>query len=278
MRARMSRYFDILKQSPIQYQSRPVSWQDGAPAATVDLQPLPAESRRAVAEVRVLISSNRLQSAGQRLAAALSKNSNAVPLLFLQGELLRLRGMTNLAAEAYFQGLLRNPRSEQIRNSVRKLSGAAPRAAVTERARVQKEGRLRVVIAYDEQYKRKPLQFLWFVFGIGQALWRYEGFFSYYYPDAPYYFRSFAELLFCYRLLLDSWREVQDRYDRETFGYTDLAYLSELHSRGLLEGYLFFEMYGQSYFGAEQQLLRKYIGPIRAYYTTVLLGKTQDKR
>lgn len=275
MRSIMSRYLKILKESPLTYQSRPVDWQEYATNSRAAQPLLSSKVQQTVLSLQDRLAQKQYRSVEQQLQQMLAADSNRAPLLFLRGETARLQGDTNSAARWYYRALLVMPDYEKCRNSTAKMSGAGQPRKVVERATVRRDGRTKVNIVYDEQFRRKPLQLLWFIFGISRALWQYEGFFYRYYPQAPFYYRSFAELLFSYRLLLDSWQEVRDKYSSAIKGAAGLNYLLKLYTADLLEGYLFFEVYRRSYFGPENALLKKYRTSIAAYYRQKIINRTR---
>lgn len=264
----ISNIFQILKDSRLQYRFKAV---DELPKETSDpVQPVFSRKTTAAMErVEKALQQGNLDQARKRLLRLRKTYSNHYYLSYLEGQLARHRKQPQEALRHYFHSVRDNRAFAPAWKAIHDLGYTTEaRRRVQERAWIGRHAPGIIHIYYDRSYKKDKKYYPWMTFAMGSALWRFEGLYFSVFPQARFYRPSFQEKLFCYRVLLFTWRRA--KRNKPNLKDSDMDYLLVLENADMLAGYVFFESYRQVIRDYNRDILKKHAASIRKYFHTIV--------
>jgi len=266
----LRKLFSVLKKSQIKYRFRGVKWKKAEKIYT----PRPVYRTQDVKQVQLLRRSVAAKSSGirQSIINLLKSYPDDYYLTYLLASSFLNDGMKKKAGALFFKSFLFNRGFNRAWKGLLKSGFSLKnRRPIIERARATHYSPGVVFIYYDIEYKRNRKYYPWMTFAMGQALWRFESFYTKRFPRAPWYRESFEEKLFCYKILAYTWKRAREK--RKGLVDPDMDYLLELDQNDMLAGYVFFEVYKPIIQKYNSYILKKYKRSINRYFESLYTDK-----
>lgn len=192
-------------------------------------------------------------------------------LYYLLGESYRGEKNNKKAFQFYKKAIFLNVNCEKTWKRLSALGYEFKgRRVVKEKADVRRVRQDTVNIVHFPS-KSKVSNYSWMTFAMAKALWVFEGGYKHIFPESLWYMKSFAEVSFCYELMLFTWQKAKDKKDSEiSIVDEDLDYLLDLKSRGMLKGYLFLEIWRPLITAANSRVLVNNKSSIDKYFKSII--------
>lgn len=236
----LKKLFTVLRESGTQYRFQSMERLPEADAAGDAPVARPWAGDKRIDGIRRGIERGQYDVALSMLAPLVNVYGSDYYLRYLEGLAYAGRGGDGDAREAFVRSVYANRRFAPAWAGLEKQGyKLRTRTRVTERARAMHEKPAVVAIAYESEYYRTGKYYPWMTFAMGQALFRFERLYLKAAPAARWYEETWDERLFCYSILVYSWKEAKKQ--KPGLEDEDLDFLLDLQVKGQLAGWVFFE-------------------------------------
>lgn len=228
-------------------------------------------TERKISSFEKLLKKGDFKSARIKLEKYLNLDRYDSYLYYLIGESYRGEKNKSKAFQFYKKAIFLNVSCKKTWKRLRALGYEIKnRRVIKEKADVKRVRQDAVNIIHFSS-KNKISNYSWMTFAMAKALWVFEGGYRQIFPDSLWYMKSFEEVLFCYELMLFTWKRAKDKKDVEVpIVDEELDYLLDLKNRGMLPGYLFFEVWRPLITGANSNVLIENNKSINKYFKSIL--------
>lgn len=203
-------------------------------------------------------------SAARRLLARMTDGAHWRARL-LEGGLLLVSGRTNEADRAFLAAAIDDRRAlSGLPGAVTGTNRPWPRI----RSRVESGTNRTVRVLHDRAIAGDACRLAWSSFALAHALYRFEGLWRDVAPESDSYVETYAEHLFAWRVLARTWGEARRR--DATLRDPELDRLLETETRGLLPGFVFFEVWRDATPEESRSACKNFWRDIRRYWEEIL--------